>query len=160
MRTLKLGTVIVIIAGALAALTVTFNVKVVPVAKASEGCSVKTLHGAYGGVVSALTLPNFTPGTTPQPITAFQPYDLLEVISFDGSGNFQSTVTASVGGTPATSFPDSGTYTLKSNCTGSLATTSGFAFDFIVFHGGKEIRYIETDGSGVAAFTETRMQDE
>jgi hypothetical protein len=160
MQRLKLATVVMILAMALAALAVKFHVKVVPVAKASEGCSAKTLHGTYGGVANALTLPNATPGTTPQSITAFQPFDVLEVINFDGSGNFQSTVTASVGGTPAQSFQDTGTYTVNTNCTGSLATASGFTFDLIVFRGGREVRFMETDGSGVAAFTETRMLDE
>lgn len=160
MRIVKLATMVLILAGACAALAVKLHVGIVPVVRASEGCSVKTLHGIYGGVGSLLTLPSSTPGAIPQSIAAFQPFDFLEVITFDGSGNFQSTITASVGGTPAQSFPDSGTYTVNSNCTGSLATTSGFTFDFIVFHGGKEVRYIQTDGSGVAAFTETRMQDE
>src|SRR5215471_5014769 len=160
MRIAKLGTAVLLLTGLFVVLTTKFQARVVPVVKASEGCSVKTLHGNYGGVASALTLPNSIPGSTPQTITAFQPFSILEVISFDGSGNFQSTVTASVGGTPAQSFPDTGTYTVNANCTGSLATASGFTFDFIVFGGGKEIRYMETDGSGVAAFTETRIQDE
>jgi hypothetical protein len=160
MRIIRLGTVVLILAGVFAALTIRFHVKVVPVAKAWEGCSVKTLHGTYGGVTSALTLPSAAPGAAPQPITAFQPFDVLEVISFDGSGNFQSTVTASLGGTPAQSFPDSGTYTVNSNCTGSLTTASGFTFGLIAFDKGKEVRFAQTDGSGVAAFTETRIQDE
>ena len=133
-----------------------------PLAKARQACSVKTLNGTYGGVVSALTLPGAppVPASTPQPITAFQPFDALEVINFDGSGKFQSTITASIGGTPGGSFPDSGTYAVNPNCTGSLATASGFTFAFIVFHNGSEVRYVETDGTGVAAFTQTRMQDE
>jgi hypothetical protein len=162
MRGLKLSAVVFILAGALAALAIEFHVKIVPVAKASERCSVKTPHGTYGGVLSALTLPGAPPipASTPQPITAFQPFEVLQLISFDGTGSFQTSITASVGGTPAQSFPDSGTYMVNANCTGSLATASGFTFDFIIFHHGKEIRFIETDGTGVLAATWTRMQDE
>ena len=159
MQIAKLGTAVLLLVGVLAVSTGKFQARVVPVAKASEGCSVKTLHGTYGGVATILGLSSGAPSATPQPITAFQPFDVLEVISYDGSGNFQSTVTASVGGTPAQSFPDTGTYTVNTNCTGSLATASGFTFDFIVLHNGNEVKYIETDGSGVAAFTETRMDE-
>jgi hypothetical protein len=95
MRTLKLGTVIVILAGALAALAVTFHVKVVPLAKASQGCSVKTLHGTYGGT---FTLFGFlgSPPSVPQPVTTFSPANILEVSHWDGAGNFQSTITGSI----------------------------------------------------------------
>jgi hypothetical protein len=162
MRIVKVGTVVLILAAAFTALTVKSPIRVIPVAKASEGCSVKTPHGTYGGVLSALTLPGAPPipASTPQPITAFQPFEVLQLVSFDGTGSFQTSITASVGGTPAQSFPDSGTYTVNANCTGSLATASGFTFDFIIFHHGKEIRFIETDGTGVLAATWTRMQDE
>jgi hypothetical protein len=162
MQKVKLATVVLILAVALAALAVKFHVKVVPVAKASEGCSVKTLQGMYGGVLSALSLPGAPPipASTPQLITAFVPFDVLQLISFDGAGKVQSTVTASVGGTPALSFPAPGTYTVNSNCTGSVVASGGFTFDFIIFHHGKEIRFIETDGTGVVAATWTRMQDE
>ncbi len=140
---------------------------VVTMAKASSGCSVRTLHGIYGGVFTLLAFPG-PPPASPQPITSFLPVNALEVGNWDGAGNFQSTITGSIGGQPAQTGSDTGTYTVNPNCTGSLAITScipglgcvPLTFDFIVFHEGKEIRFIETDGSGVAAITETRMQDE
>lgn len=161
MRIAKVATAVLILAGAFAALAVNFHVRLVPVAKASEGCSAKTMQGTYGVVLTALTLPGAPPipAAAPQGITAFQPFQVLQLVNFDGAGNFQTTITASQGGTPAQSFPDSGTYTVNQNCTGSLATASGFAFAFIIFHGGKEIGFIETDGTGVLASTWTRMQD-
>jgi hypothetical protein len=167
MRAFKVGTVFLIIAGVIAALAVTFHAKVVPVAKASQGCSVKTLRGNYGGVFTLLAFPGPTPAS-PQPITSFLPVNALEVGNWDGAGNFHSTITGSIGGQPAQTGSDSGTYTVNPNCTGSLAITScipglgcvPLTFDFIIFHGGKEIRFIETDGSGVAAITETLMENE
>jgi len=163
MRIVKLVTVFLILAGAFAVLASKSHLTVVPVAKASEGCSLKTMQGTYGGVLTALSLPGAPPipAATPQAITAFQPFQVLELINFDGAGKFQTTITASQGGTPAQTFPDSGPYTVNSNCTGSLAAGGGlFTFDFIIFHQGKEIRFIETDGTGVVAGTWSRMQDE
>src|SRR5215467_3807844 len=160
MRIVKLATVFLIPAGAFAGLADKLHVRVLPVAKASEGCSVKTIQGSYGGVLTALSLPGAppVPTATPQAITAFQPFQVLELINFDGAGKFQTTITASQGGTLAQTFPDSGPYTVNSNCTGSLAAGGGlFTFDFIIFHQGKEIRFIETDGTGVVASTWTRM---
>jgi len=145
MRIVKLATVFLILAGAFAGLADKLHVRVLPVAKASEGCSVKTIQGSYGGVLTALSLPGAPPVPTPTPqaITAFQPFQVLELIDFDGAGKFQSTITASQGGTPAQTFPDSGPYTVNQNCTGSLAAGGGlFTFDFIIFHQGKEIRFI------------------
>jgi hypothetical protein len=169
MRTLKLGTVILILAGALAALAVTFHVKVVPLAKASPGCSVKTLHGTYGGTFTLFDLPG-PPTGTPQAVSTLLAVNVLEVSHWDGAGNFQSTITGSLAGQAAQTGTDTGTYTVNPNCTGSLAITScipglgcvPLTFDFLIFHAGKEIRFIETDGSGVGVgpVTENLMQDE
>ena len=158
MRMAKFGAIVLILGMAVLALGFAFNAQLVPVAKASHGCSVKTLQGNYAGVWTGL-LDLGPPPTSPQPITAFDPYDAMEVSTFDGAGNFSSTVTAAVGGTPAQTFPDTGTYTVSSNCTGSLTLASGLTFDFVIFHGGNEIRFAETDGSPTVV-TETRMRAE
>jgi len=81
----------------------------------------------------------------------------METSNFDGAGNFASNVVASVGGTPAQTFPDSGTYTVNSNCTGTLTLASGLTFDFLVLHGGREVEFIDTDGTAPAAIKETRL---
>jgi hypothetical protein len=164
MRMIKFVAVIVILSVALAG---GYRLQVVTTAKASSACSVRTLHGTYGGVFTLLAFPG-PPPASPQPITSFLPVNALEVGKWDGAGNFQSTITGSIGGQPAQTGSDTGTYKVNPNCTGSLAITScipglgcvPLTFDFIVFHEGKEIRFIETDGSGVGAITETQMEDE
>ena len=169
MRKLRLGFVGVILAVALLTLGTAPQVRMVTPAKANHGCTVKTLQGTYGGTFTLLGFPG-PPPATPQPISVFLPSNILEVSHWDGAGNFHSTITGSVGGQPAQTGTDTGTYTVNQNCTGSLAITScipglgcvPLTFDFIAFHEGKEIRFIETDGSGVGAgpITETRMQEE
>jgi hypothetical protein len=83
----------------------------------------------------------------------------MEISNFDGAGNFSSTVTAAIGGAPAQSFPDTGTYKLNSNCVGSLSLASGLTFDFVVFKRGSEIRFAETDGSPTVVI-ENRLDPE
>jgi hypothetical protein len=161
MGMVKPGVVAVILAAGLWTISGASHGKVMPVARANvvEGCSVATLRGNYGGAWSGLLFSGSTPPASPQLITAFQPYDALEVSKFDGMGNFSSTVTANAGGTPSQSFPDSGTYQVNKDCTGSLTLVSGLTFDFIILRGGTEVRFAETDGN-IAAITETRVEDE
>ena len=150
-------TVCSIVGFAVILIAVGSRLNLVPKAKASHaGCGLKTLHGNYGGVWAGLLFPG-PPQTTPQPITAFQPLNAMETSNFDGAGNFTSTVVASVGGTPAQTFPDAGTYTVNPNCTGTLTLVSGLTFDFLVLRGGKEVEFIDADGTAPAAITETRM---
>jgi len=156
MRTVKLVAVSVTLVGGLVLLLTASSVSVLPSVKAGEGCSVNTLKGNYAGTWSGLLFSGAAPPAAPQPITAFFPYDAMEVSTFDGAGNFTSTVTANGGGTPAQSFPDSGTYTVSTNCTGSLTLASGLTFDFVIFNRGAEVKFAETDGN-VAAVTETRL---
>ena len=157
MRMIRIGLLSMLMAGVL--VMTASRADLVPKAKASHACTVATLHGIYGGVWSGLLYPG-PPPQQPQLVTAFQPYDGLEVATFDGAGNFSSSVTASVGGTPAQTFPDSGTYTVSPNCTGTLTLASGLTFDFIVLKGGKEVKYIDTDGSTPVAITETLLDGE
>jgi len=156
MRTVKLVAVAVILVGCLLLLFTASSVSLLQSVKAGEGCSVKTLKGNYAGAWSGLLFSGAAPLAAPQPLTSFFPYDAMEVSTFDGAGNFTSTVTANGGGTPAQSFPDSGTYAVSTNCTGSLTLASGLTFDFVIFYSGTEVKFAETDGN-VAAITETRL---
>ena len=165
MRMIKVVAVLGVLA--LALLAGGSPLKPVTRAKASSGCSVSTLHGTYGGAWNSLAFLGPLPGP-PQLITSFVPVNVMEVSNWDGSGNFTGTPTGSLGGQPAVTGSDTGTYTVNPNCTGSLAITSCIpglgcvpvTFDFIIFHGGKEMRFMETDGSGEGTMTLTQMQDE
>jgi hypothetical protein len=107
-----------------------------------EGCSVATLRGSYG-----------TQSTGS--IVADGPIGLVAeagVIKFDGLGGASQTTRVSLNGTilpPRSSL--SGTYEVKSDCTGDLAMvlpgptgpiTS--TFDFVIVDHGKEVRLVNT----------------
>ena len=79
-----------ILAVALLALAGRSPLKVVTRATASSGCSVRTLHGTYGGARNSLALLGPLTGS-PQPITTFVPVNAMEVSNWDGSGNFTGT---------------------------------------------------------------------
>jgi hypothetical protein len=127
-------------------------------AKTSGGCSLGTVHGKYGGVWTGL-LDLSGPPKKPQLIGKFTPYDGMEVSSWDGAGNFSASDVFAIGGTPAQPANDMGTYTVSSNCTGTLLLTNGLTFDFIILHRGNEIRFAETDGSPTVVI-ETRIGSE
>jgi hypothetical protein len=159
MRLAKFGKLVLVLSVAALALGIGFKGQMVPTAKANfQGCSLKTLHSNYGGVWTGLIYPGPTP-TNPQLIGTFLPYDGMEVSTWDGAGKFSASDVFAVGGTPAQPANDMGTYTVNSNCTGTLSLTNGLTFDFIILHRGNEIRFAETDGSPTVV-TETRMGSE
>lgn len=153
MRTMKIAMLVVMLTAALAVSRSHFNL--VPRARADRGCSVRTLNGTYGGVWTGLLNPGTTP-TSPQPITTFLPYDGMEVSTWDGAGTFSASDVFAIGGTPAQPANDSGTYTVNTNCTGTLTLTNGLTFNFVIVQSGNEIKFAETDGNPTVV-TETRM---
>jgi len=156
MRAIKFCLLVVISAVMLAVFGSSSNL--LPRVKAHEGCSLKTLRGTYGGVWTGLIYPGATPAT-PQTINTFLPYDGMEVSNWDGTGNFSASDTFAVGGTPGQPANDAGTYTVDSNCTGTLTLTNGLTFDFIILDNGKQIKFAETDGYPTVV-TETQMESE
>ena len=81
--------------------------------------------------------------------------DYVFQVILDGDGDVTGSGTSDVGGT-ITPVELSGTYTEKSDCTGTAkikAGTSTLNFNFVVAASGKEIFMIETDsGTSVAGF--------
>jgi hypothetical protein len=78
-------------------------------------------------------------------------------VILDGHGNVSGSGTFDVNGTITTSSI-SGTYTEKSNCTGTATITAGTStlnFNLVVAAAGKEIFMIETD-SGTAGLAGPR----
>jgi hypothetical protein len=78
-------------------------------ASTSQSCSVKTLQGNYGGNIS---------GTS----TSTGPLALQALATFNGDGTGTAAVTIKTE-TTLTFSTDTLTYTLNSNCTGTLAAT-------------------------------------
>jgi hypothetical protein len=108
-------------------------------------CSLDTLRGNYAFSQSGFESPN-APGQKPQPFTD------VGVSTFDGAGNFSATFTDMSPGNPnpyiALQLTASGTYTVNSDCTGSLSITTGPAagvtLNMAVIGGGAEVFGINT----------------
>jgi hypothetical protein len=97
-----------------------------------EGCSLATLKGGYG-----LTFSGY--GTNG---AAFIPAAGVGLVTFDGNGNLSASETVSNGGNV---FPVNlpGTYTVNSDCTGSL-TTANAHLNLVIVRNGREILAVNT----------------
>jgi hypothetical protein len=76
-------------------------------------------------------------------------------VKLDGAGNLTGTETASAGGTIA-SGPISGTYSVNSDCTGSVSVTfktKKFTNNFVIVNGDKSALEISTDSGDVTTTT-------
>lgn len=104
-----------------------------------EGCSTATLNGRYGLTFSGYS----TNGAVPAPINAFIPVAGEGLVTFDGNGNLSASETVSVGGhVVPVNLP--GTYTVNSDCTGTL-TTANAHLNLVIVRNGKEILAVNTD---------------
>ena len=146
MRNMKiriaLGTLVAV--AALIAVRATFPGGTLPKVHAQEdarerkGCSVDTLEGRYGLTFSGL----FTRGAVPAPITAYTPVSGGGLVTFDGNGNLSASETVSVGGLISpVNVP--GTYTVNSDCTGTL-TTPAAHLNLVIVRNGREIQPVNT----------------
>ena len=115
-------------------------VALVPTVHAAESCTAATLKGNYGFTFNGF----FQNPKKNDPISG------IGSVTFDGAGNASATVIASFNGSLST-FPWTGTYTLNSDCTGSLTSTpgSGLAnFSIVVVRGGTEVFGVDVDPGG------------
>ena len=94
-------------------------------------CSVSTLDGSY--VYS-------TQGTLDG-----EPYAAAGIMSFDGEGNLAILATRSVEREQVT---NSGTYTIGSNCSGSMELGEGTINDFYLGPAGRSFRFVRVSGEG------------
>jgi hypothetical protein len=135
------------------------EVQFVPQAHASDeslqserSCDLRTLFGSYGIA---------TTGS----ITSLGPVGLVAdvgTISFDGIGNVSQTTTVSLNGTIIPSRASTGTYTVNSDCTGSitlpLPPPAGISqSNVVIVDNGKELRLINT-GAGRVLVGNARKQ--
>ncbi len=105
-------------------------------AQDQDGCSLSTLNGQY---VFDATGWNVVNGSA-------VPKTVVEFLTFEGDGTLTSIATAVVGGNIiAHDTPGSGTYTVNSDCTGTLTFNgSGLTFDLFIAANGKQLHMIET----------------
>ncbi len=118
---------------------------------AQSGCSLASLKGTYGFTSTGLSA-NGTHGT------AQFPADAVGVVTFDGAGNASGSFTASFNGKANPETPYTGTYTVNSDCSGVLASTSGADnFAFVIVSGGADV--LLTDVSpGTTSSAELKKQ--
>lgn len=126
-----------LIIGTVSALTILDAISQKVNAEPTPSCNNATITGSYGI--------NFT-GT-------FLETPLAEVgfYKFNGTGNFQGTVTQSTNGTVSTNKAVSGLYSVKQDCT--VLVYGDGSLSGIIVDGGKEIFLIQTDTGSVITGT-------
>ncbi len=103
----------------------------------NEGCSNASLQGGYGFFVRATLLPVGTPRA------------ILGRFSFDGNGNFSSTLTFNDNGM-VTHANDFGTYNVDTDCTGKIFTNGGTrTIEIVLVDRGKEFYQLRTDDASI-----------
>ncbi len=123
---------------------------VLPAATAVHAqCTNATLNGNY-----AMTWSGFT--TKHAPVGNEVPWAGVAVVTFDGAGNFSAGWTTAINGVIYTAQTGAGTYTVNSDCTGSLAFTSGDAVGFtsnlVIIGGGVEVFSLTTQPGNTMSF--------
>jgi hypothetical protein len=124
----------------------TFSKHVLPTVQAheeSEGCSVATLNGAYGLVLTGEVL-------QVGPIVA------VGVSTFDGEGHFAGDLTSNLNGNVVQQHA-SGTYTVNSNCTGIADVVGTGPHSFVIIAGGKEIELMANNTAEVLTIHFTKV---
>jgi hypothetical protein len=112
----------------------------VPAVHASSGCTVAKLNGTY-----AFNFNGFANvGKVGHVKTV--PTDDVGVVTFDGAGNLTASYTQSWNGHIFKGNQDVGTYTVNSDCTGSIIdTTTGGTWDIAILGNGTELYLIGTN---------------
>jgi hypothetical protein len=118
-------------------------------ALAPQACGVYTLRGSY---LFATHGWNIVGGVA-------QPKAIVEGIDFNGDGTLVSPfATLSINGTILHSSGSLGTYTVNTDCSGTVSFTGGPSFDIFVEQNGKQLWMIQTaPGSPVFEGTATRV---
>ena len=114
-----------------------------------QNVSAQTLRGSY---IFATHGWNIVGGVA-------QPKAIVEGIDFNGDGTLVSPfATVSINGTIIHSSGSLGTYTVNTDCTGTLSFTGGASFDIFVEASGRQLWMIQTGpGSPVFEGTVTRV---
>jgi len=118
-------------------------------------CSNATLTGSYGFKQQGFGLRNSKPAKLGNMI----PFATVGVVTFDGAGNASFTLTQvfnSEGGEFFEAIP--GTYTVNSDCTGTIAIEDfGLHFYMVTVGGGAEVFAIQTE-TGTTNIVDAKKQ--
>lgn len=114
---------------------------------ASSGCTDATLNGNYGYLFTGFT--GHVPLINNNGPTSV-PFAAVGLATFDGAGNFSGTITSSANGAISSTLPFATTYTVNSDCTGTIGTPGGGTdtFAIVIVGGGAEVLALETGRGG------------
>jgi hypothetical protein len=110
----------------------------------SEGCSVASLKGAYGSVLTGQVL-------NVGPIVS------VGVSTFDGRGHFVAEQTINVNGNVVQS-PGTGTYTVNRDCTGIADLVGAGPHPFVIVDGGKQMDLMDINSAEVITIHFTKVE--
>ena len=113
---------------------------------AQSGCSNATLNSKYAFTGTGFEK-NQHSGIEPQ-----IPIAVVGLLSFDGAGNASLNFTIAFDGGITEGLVDTGTYTVNSDCTGSISFPTVVDFNIVVIGGGAEVFGIETTPSFTGTF--------
>jgi hypothetical protein len=117
-----------------------------PVVHAQAGCSNATLTGNYGFNNPGFTTPDHSVKG------AEVPFASVGVLAFDGAGGISANYTLALRGGISPGQSGTGTYTVNSDCTGSISFPTIVDFNIVVIGGGTEVFGIETTPSFTGTF--------
>jgi hypothetical protein len=122
----------------------------------AQNCSTETLNGPYSLSFHGETLGVLSGGVL-TPFAAPNLVDGIELMTFDGAGNFTNLSLAIRNGVPFAAGtpgltengfqPQTGTYTVSSDCTGTGTITQpgqSFTFGLVLGNGGRTLRTVNT----------------
>jgi hypothetical protein len=134
-----------------------FVLGIVPRAQANEHkeCSNATLHGSFGYTATGTLLP----AAAPPPFAG--PFAEVGRQTFDGNGNTTATATINANGN-IINVTIQGTYTVNSDCTGSMARNVSplgdtAHDDLVIDDNGLELRTIATDPGAIETYVYSKQ---
>jgi len=146
----SLSAIAVLAAGVMLAPTAKHRFMALPVVHAQGGCTDASVSGNYGVTFQGFDVPKAGIGNQ-------VPFAGGGVFGFDGSGNVSfSFFTTVLGGQIAPPATATATYTVNSDCTGTISGTSsqvaGETLDFVIVGGGGEVLGFSTTNTQTFTF--------
>jgi hypothetical protein len=108
----------------------------------AQHCSNASIQGAYGFHGFATIVSAGGPGT---------PRAIIGVFTMDGRGNWTTNLTINDNGT-ILPRPDSGSYIVNADCTGTLFPSSGGSVEIVVVDAGREFYQMRTNPASIVLY--------
>jgi hypothetical protein len=111
-------------------------------------CSKATLKGTYLFAFNGVEIK----GNSDQRPFAIAGYDV-----FDGNGEVKGVASSNFNGEVTRKDPFTGTYTVKANCTGTVAYRDGPQIDVFIAPDGSKLAFVRTDPESVGAGIDSQV---